>query len=92
MKNIVSFKLDPSQMALQNVLELYHTCCDANNDIYLYKDGKTKKITRVTELLAFILTSRHRRLLVIIEGQQAKHTMKHVVSRLFSGQNPEQVV
>ncbi|TCP30574.1 hypothetical protein EV207_105103 [Scopulibacillus darangshiensis] len=82
METIVSIKVAPSQLLLVDLIDFYFICERSLQNIYLYHKGKACKMSRMTELLTFILTTKEKELLVIIEGIDAKQTKKYLYSRL----------
>jgi len=79
MKNIVSFNVPIRDFTLEKLIDFYFMCRSSDNNMHLYTDGKIYRIERVTELIAFTLTSAEERLAIIVEGEQALNTLKHII-------------
>ncbi|GGH74050.1 phosphotransferase system HPr-like phosphotransfer protein [Pullulanibacillus pueri] len=92
MKNIVSFNFPIRDFTLEKLIDFYFICSSSDQNVYLYKDGKTCRIRRMTELIAFTLTSEEDCVLIVVEGEQAKRTMKHLIQSLYVNRRGIQVI
>ncbi|GGE32406.1 hypothetical protein GCM10011391_08840 [Pullulanibacillus camelliae] len=92
MKNIVSFNFPIRDFTLEKLIDFYFICSQSGQNVYLYKDGKTCRIERMTELIAFTLTSVEERLLVVVEGEQAKDTLKRIIQKMYVNRQDAHVI
>jgi len=79
MRNIVSFNFPICDFTFEKFIDFYFICRSSDHDMYLYKDGKICRIERMTELVAFVLTSAEERLWVVVEGEQTLGILKHII-------------
>ena len=87
MKSIVSYTIQVSDLSLDKVLAFYFICQKSKHQIYLSQNGKTRRMTRMTELLMFVLTSKEERVLIIVEGQEAHVTMGRLLECVYGSKN-----
>jgi hypothetical protein len=83
MKSIVSYTIQISDLSLDKLLDFYFICQKSKHQLYLSQNGKTRRITRMTELLMFVLTSKEERVLIVVEGQEAHLTMGRLLECLY---------
>lgn len=83
MKSIVSYTIQVSDLSLDKLLNFYFICQKSNHQLYLSQNEKTRRITRMTELLMFVLTSKEERVLIIVEGEEAHVTMGRLLECIY---------
>ena len=92
MKNIVSFNFPIRNFSFDKLIDFYFICSQSNQKVFLYRDGKACLLKRMTEFIAYTLTSEEERMLIVIEGDNAKETMKHLLQSLYAKQNNIQMI
>jgi len=91
MKSIVSFNIPTYDFTLDRAITFYFICRKSHHSLYLYKNDQTCRIDRMTELITFLLTSDDDRILIIIEGDEAKNIMKQLIEYMYAKRVPEKV-
>jgi hypothetical protein len=83
MKSIVSYIIQVSDLSLDKLLDFYFICQKSKQQLFLSQNGKTLRMTRMTELLMFVLTSKEERVLIVVEGQEAHLTMGRLLECIY---------
>ncbi|RYL95463.1 hypothetical protein EWI07_02890 [Sporolactobacillus sp. THM7-4] len=84
MRNIISFKFNPSKLKLNKFIAFYGYCQKWEQNIYVYGKTEAHKIHRLSELLSFLLFSHDEDCLIVIEGSRINQT-KDYISKHFPG-------
>lgn len=84
MKSIVSFNIPTYDLTFDRAITFYFICRKSQHSLYLYKNDRTCKIERMTELISFLLTSEEERVLIVVEGHEAKSVMKQLIGYMYS--------
>ncbi|MDD9147215.1 MULTISPECIES: hypothetical protein [unclassified Sporolactobacillus] len=78
MRNIISFKFNPSKLRLNKFIDFYGYCSHLEQNIYVYGKKEAHKIHRLSELLSFILFTHDEECLIVIEGQGISQTKEYI--------------
>ncbi|TGB00147.1 hypothetical protein E4665_00270 [Sporolactobacillus shoreae] len=84
MRNIISFKFNPSKLKLNKFIDFYGYCAQWDQNIYIYGQTEAHKVHRLSELLSFILFNHDEECLIVIEGSGIPET-KEYISKHLSG-------
>ncbi|RYL92821.1 hypothetical protein EWH91_05870 [Sporolactobacillus sp. THM19-2] len=84
MRNMISFKFNPSKLKLNKFIDFYGYCTQWNQNIYIYGKSEAHKIHRLSELLSFILFHHDDECLIVIEGSGISET-KDYISKHMEG-------
>ncbi|WP_236620316.1 hypothetical protein [Sporolactobacillus laevolacticus] len=87
MRNIVSFKFNPTKLKLNKFIDFYGYCAQWNQNIYVYGKNEAYKVHRLSELLSFILFSHDDECLIVIEGSGINETKEYITKHLSGVQS-----
>lgn len=82
MRNIISFRFNPSKLRLNKFIDFYGYCERLEQNIYVYGKTEAHKIHRLSELLSFLLFTREEDCLIVIEGKGISQTKEYISKNL----------